>query len=128
MSFSEPVPAGTIQLGYQLRWREFDTRVWALPDTTLSGTTPPPPGGVAFASVSGNPATDGLSLIFLLPDSRPARVRVHGLDGRVRLSHTVEGPGTVSWRVPGGVLAPGLYWVRFEHPALEKTVRVAVLH
>jgi hypothetical protein len=128
MSFSEPVPAGTILLGYQLRWREADARVWALPDTALSGTTPPPPGVVGFASVSGNPATDGLTLLFQLPDSRPARVRVHGLDGRVRLSHTLEGPGTVSWRVPGGVLAPGLYWVRFEHPALEKTVRVAVLH
>ena len=128
MSFSEPIPSGTILLGYQLRWREADARVWALPDTTLSGTTPPPPGVVEFASVSGNPATDGLTLVFQLPDSRAARVRVHGLDGRVRLSHTVEGPGTVSWRVPGGVLAPGLYWVRFEHPAFEKTVRVAVLH
>jgi len=82
---------------------------------------------VAFASVSGDPATDGLSLLFQLPDSRPARSCAWP---------RWPGAAVPRGRGPGeGFVASTRRRARtrallgaLRAPALEKTVHVAVLH
>lgn len=113
-------------LTYQLRWHEADGLWRAMRDTTvhLAELRPPP---ASFAIAGANPAREGFALSYALPDARPARVGVYDVTGRLRLSREVAGVGRHTWLVPAGALSPSIYFARFEHPALSRTIRVVVL-
>lgn len=126
--FVDGFPAVAETLTYQLRWREADGLWRALRDTTVAvGSGNPQPTEASFAISSANPASDGVTLSYALPDERAAKLRVFDLTGRLKYSRTLAGAGAATWTIGRGVLEPGIYWVRFDHPALSRTVRVVVL-
>ena len=90
------------------------------------------PGGPAFALAGAepNPAADGLTLAFSLPDDAPASLAVIDVTGRVRATRSVGALGAgphLARMAEAGALAPGLYYIRLTRAGRTLTARAAVV-
>lgn len=90
----------------------------------------PPPDDVRFALVGfvRNPAVDGLTIAFSLPDDTPARLDVLDVSGRRVWSRDVGALGAGAHRLAVDVrLRPAVYFVRLAQGTRHATARGAVL-
>ena len=90
------------------------------------------PGSPAFAleGAEPNPAADGLTLAFSLPDDAPASLEVLDVTGRVRVARSVAhlGAGRHVVRVAeAGALPPGVYYIRLTRAGRALTTRAALV-
>ncbi len=87
-------------------------------------------GSLALALAGANPVRNGpFQVAVTLPDAGPARLAL--VDGAGRLVSERSVGGSAGRRVvdftAGRSLAPGVYWLRLQHGAVERALKVAVL-
>ncbi len=90
----------------------------------------PGAAGLALEGARPNPAVDGLSIAFTLPDDAPAVLEVLDVGGRVIESRAVGALGAGAHVVRIGVasaLRPGIYYARLRHAGRSLTARLAVV-
>jgi len=88
------------------------------------------PAGAEFTleGARPNPALDGLTVAFSLPDAAPAQLEVIDTSGRQIVARAVEGAGRQVMRIAEpGAIAPGIYLVRLTRHGGALTARVAVV-
>src|SRR5206468_2157469 len=90
----------------------FDERHYVTHTDDLASTSVPPAGRTPglWLAISPNPAGGALTVTFVLPDARPARLEVLDLAGRRLLARDVSHAGEHVEQL--GALAPGVYVVR----------------
>ena len=85
---------------------------------------------LALGGSSPNPAFEGLTIAFSLPDASPARLELLDLAGRRMLSREVGGLGTGSHVInlaQNATLVPGLYLLRLSRGSRSLTARTVII-
>jgi hypothetical protein len=104
--------------------------VWELNDPRVDAVGSPVAAALTLEGAFPNPEVGALSVAFVLPDGRPARLEVFDLAGRKIAARDVGALGAgrhVVRLTEEGTLAPGLYLVKLTRGAESRTSKVAVL-
>lgn len=82
--------------------------------------------GVRLGPARPNPAPEGFSAIFTLPDATPSHLSVLDVSGRVRLVRSYVGPGAFTFALDQGALEAGVYFLRLENGQHRDVQRVVI--
>ena len=125
LAYEDMTAAPGSRYGYRLAWT-----VGAAARTTLETWVEVPRLQFALAGSTPNPTTQGITVLFSLPDASAARLEIVDIAGRRVLSRDVGGLGpgdhALSVAMPGAI-RPGVYLIRLSRGAEALVKRVCVI-